>query len=34
MPARHWTRSRPIFEMVETAFAGAIFVGLQSRGLM
>jgi hypothetical protein len=28
MPARHWTRSRPIFEMVEAAFAEASFIGL------
>src|ERR1700690_509569 len=29
IPARHWTRSRPIFEMAEAAFAEAIFIGLQ-----
>jgi hypothetical protein len=29
MPARRWNRSKPIFEMVEAAFAEAIFIGLR-----
>jgi hypothetical protein len=29
MSVSHWTRSRPILEVVEAAFAQAIFIGLQ-----
>jgi hypothetical protein len=29
MPASHWSRSKPVFEMVEAAFAEAVFIGPQ-----
>jgi hypothetical protein len=31
MPASHWSRSKPVFEMVEAAFAEAVFIGPNSR---